>query len=172
MLFSLSVVSFFSFLCLWLISGFILLWSAACVLSQGSKGNWWHLVAVPSSAFIPEGTGAVGGTYSQTPSGGRPCFPPLPGSEMPWAVCTAALISQCKRCPAAREPTCVAEKDISMAVPPLLSLLSPTFAPCFSYGPICFLGCSTPLPTCGAWLPSPSGCLHITTPSPLPGTDL
>ena len=40
--------------------------TAGHVHSQGSEGNRWHLVAVPSFTVTPEVTGAIGGTYSQT----------------------------------------------------------------------------------------------------------
>ena len=53
--------------------------AAGHLLSQGSESEN-GVVAVPSSVPTSEVTGAVGGTCSQTPGGGRPC-PPLE-SEM------------------------------------------------------------------------------------------
>ena len=142
------------------------------------------MVAVPSSVLTSEVTGAAGGACSWTPSGDGPhpllesgCagLPPLPTDEARGAL--SHLASQ--EVPpthslALQEPACLQRKlFLWQAIPPLslpnsgsLLLLGPR---CTCHIPSAAEVCS---PSFGALLPSPSGCLHTVSPSPLPGTDL
>ena len=56
---------------------------------QSESNNGWCSVAVPSFLPTSEVTEAVGGAYSQTPSGGRPWLPLV--SEMTAVVCPCHL---------------------------------------------------------------------------------
>ena len=58
---------------------------AECVHSQGSEGNRWCSVAVPSSVPIQEMIGTISGDHSGTPGGSRPCLPLQ--SKMPKVIC-------------------------------------------------------------------------------------
>ena len=152
---------------------------------------------LPNSEVI----GAAGGAYSQTPSGGRP-QPPLvsemtavvfpcclqltqeaPGCTQPPTACSPhkkhPVSCNLSKCPlATRQPAPEAlpspehtqaqgKRFLWRSARPPPSL--PNFAPLASpAGPQLLKG----FRGCGVPLPSPSGCLHTSNPSPLPGTDL
>lgn len=139
---------------------------AGCVYSQGSEGNGWHSVAVPFSAVTPEVTGAAGSACSQTPSGGGPC--PTLESRWLWLFVPTARGTHLPKSLQVHR----GRHSYGSPAPPLHTLPNT--------GALLFLGSqSSPcapsavvLHSRGAQLPSPSDCLDIANPSPLPGTDL
>ena len=128
------------------------------------------MVAVHSSALIPEVTGAAGGAYLWTPGGGRPHV--ALESEISVVVCPHSLQ---KRHLATWSPHMFRERySYGSTTPPPLTLPN--------NGILLFLQAQAPTqipsavvfcsPASGTLLPSPPGCFHTANPSPLPRTDL
>ena len=142
------------------------------VPSQGSEGNRWCLVAVPSSAVTPEVTGAISGACSWTPSGGMPHL--LLESEMTEVICS--YLQQPVQVSTPPKSLCLTRERCPYSVPdpPPFALTSSAAlfllqAQASSPAPLAVALCS---PAHQAPLPSPSGSLHTTNPSPLPRSDL
>ena len=161
------------------------------VHSQGSEGNEWHLVEVPSSVVTLEVTWVMGGACSWTPNGGGPC-PPLE-SKMDVAVFPPPLLLAHAKVPCSRRA------QIRSTLPPTacgrdapLPESSYIHREKYSYG-----GSAPPPPAlpnngtllllwaqascCIPWLWSSTpqtvahsltGCLQINNPSCLPRTNL